>query len=90
MLSRSFKGVMIGSVLIGTLGTFGAAMIALVHPFSSFPTGPIVVIILFGFFAVVWAFRHFIKPKAVEEDVAVPHAHSHEKAPGSFGHGHSH
>jgi len=91
MMSRRFAGVMIGSLLIGTLGTFLATGIALIPPFDSYPTGPIVVMILFSFFAAVWAVRQFIKPKAAEEDAsAAPQDHAHEKSPGSFGHGHSH
>jgi len=67
MLSRRFSGVMIGSILIGTLGTFAATCLALIPPFDSYPTGPLVVLLLFAIFVVVWIFRHFVKPKAAEE-----------------------
>jgi zinc transport system permease protein len=91
MLSRRFGGVMVIALAIGTLGTAGAATLTAVRPFSSFPSGALIVLVLFAIFAVVWIFRHFFKSKAVDAPagsvVAEPHDHTH---PSSFGHGHGH
>jgi zinc transport system permease protein len=89
MISRRFVGVLIASLIIGTGGTFGAVCVATVLPYDP---GPLVVLTLFLIFAVVWAFRHFFKPRvALDEDpaAAAPHDHAHEH-PGAFGHTHSH
>lgn len=88
LISRRFAGVLLVSLLIGTLGTSAATWAALIPPIDKFPPGPLVVAVLFAIFAVVWAFRHFIKPRVV-----VPEAFTDtppEKEPGAFGHGHSH
>jgi zinc transport system permease protein len=91
MLSRRFSGVMIASLLVGTLGTSAATAVAVVPPFSRLSAGPLVVVTLFLIFAAVWVFRHFFKPKAVDvpggTSVPEPHDHVH---PSSFGHGHVH
>jgi zinc transport system permease protein len=88
MLSRKFGGVLLASVLIGTLGTFGAVCISAFTPASRFDPGPIVVLTLFAFFAVVWTVRTFFKPKAIADTTIVPAAP--EGPAGAFGHSHSH
>jgi zinc transport system permease protein len=88
MISRRFGGVLLGSLLIGILGSSSATALALVSPFDQFATGPLIVLTLFLIFAVVWAFRHFVKPKPTNPDAApivTEPAH-----PGAFGHGHTH
>jgi ABC-type Mn2+/Zn2+ transport system permease subunit len=88
MMSRKFGGVLILSLVIGTLGTSAATAVALVPPLDRFSTGPLVVLTLFVVFAVVWALRHFFKPRAeADVEVALPHDHAN---PSAFGHGHVH
>jgi ABC-type Mn2+/Zn2+ transport system permease subunit len=88
MLSRKFSGVLIASLLIGTLGTSAATALSLVKPLDRFTTGPLIVLLLFVVFAAVWAYRNFVKPRPVNPDAAgaVPQREN----PSSFGHGHSH
>jgi ABC-type Mn2+/Zn2+ transport system permease subunit len=90
MLSRKFGGVLAASLLIGTLSGSGATWLALVPPFDRYSPGPLVVLTLFAVFVVVWAVRHFFKPKV--EGAAAPAAPAHEHAhpPGAFGSGHVH
>jgi zinc transport system permease protein len=92
MISRRFAGVLIASVLIGTLGTFLAVCLSTIAPMNSYDPGPLVVLTLFLIFGVVWAFRHLFKPKATvgagaEPEVPSPSGHAHPRA---FGHTHSH
>ncbi len=89
MLSRKFGQVLATALLIGVVGTSAAAWLMIVPPFNKYSSGPIVVLLLFGIFALVWVFRHFIKPKALPPEGAVV-AQEHEKAPGAFGQGHGH
>jgi ABC-type Mn2+/Zn2+ transport system permease subunit len=86
MLSRRFGGVLIASLLIGTFGTSAAVTLCAFPPFSSYTAGSIIVLTLFAIFCIVWAFRHFIKPRPVAEGSPLQ-AHT-EKEPGAFGHGH--
>ncbi len=88
MLSRRFGGVFIASILIGVLGTSAAVCLSIVPPFSRSSPGPIVVLLLFAIFAIVWAYRHFFKPRPINEPS--PLQSQVEKEPGAFGHGHSH
>lgn len=86
MLSRRFGGVLVLSLLIGTLGSAVATWAAMFPPFDKYPPGPLVVLLLFGVFVVVWVWRTFFKPRPVEtartgEPASEPHA---------FGHTHSH
>jgi ABC-type Mn2+/Zn2+ transport system permease subunit len=90
MLSRKFSGVLIAALLIGTLGTSLATWAVMFRPIGIYPPGPIVVLTLFAFFALVWAFRQFIKPKAVPPTDAVTPVHPQAHPPGAFGHEHSH
>ena len=64
LVSRRFGGVLVASLAVGTLGTCAATWAALVPPFNRYPPGPLVVLPLFGAFAAVWAWRHFVKAKA--------------------------
>jgi zinc transport system permease protein len=92
MLSRRFGGVMIASLLIGTFGTASAAALTAVHPFSSYPSGALIVLVLFVLFAIVWVYRHFFKPKATEAPggsaIPEPRDHAHPPHTSGFGHGH--
>ena len=83
MLSRKFAGVLIASLLIGTLGTFTAVCLAIVPPMSSYDPGPIGVLTLFAIFTIVWTIRRFFKPKVISPDIepAQPHDHAHPPAP---------
>jgi zinc transport system permease protein len=81
MMSRRFAGVLLASLVIGTVGTCAATWAALVAPFNKYPPGPLVVLPLFGVFAVVWGWRQFVKPKVVGEE---------ERAVGAFGEGTAH
>ena len=90
MLSRRFSGVLIAALLIGTLGTSLATWAALFRPIGIYPPGPVVVLTLFLFFALVWAYRHFIRPKALPSADAAACGDPHTHPPGAFGRGHSH
>jgi zinc transport system permease protein len=91
MLSRRFGGVMIAALVIGTFGTAAAATLTAVRPFSAYPSGALIVLVLFAIFTAVWIFRHFFKPKAVDAPLgsAVPEPRDHTH-PSAFGHGHVH
>lgn len=91
MLSRRFGGVMIAALVIGTFGTGAAATLTAVYPFSRYPSGALIVLVLFSIFVVVWVYRHFFKPKAVDVPAgsAIPEPRDHAH-PSSFGHGHVH
>jgi zinc transport system permease protein len=88
MLSRRFGGVMLASILIGSLGTFGAVCISAFTPASHFDPGPVVVLTLFACFALVWTVRTFFRPKAVADLNEAPVAA--ERPAGAFGQAHSH
>ncbi len=89
LISRRFSGVLIASLLIGVLGSAAATWSAVIFPpLGRYPSGPLVVLTLFLIFAVVWAFRHFVKPKPVNPDAVA--AQTEPAHPGAFGHGHSH
>jgi ABC-type Mn2+/Zn2+ transport system permease subunit len=83
MISRRFAGVLWAALVIGTVGTCAATWAALVSPFNRYPPGPLVVLPLFGGFAVVWAFRHFVKPKALPPDAGAP-AEAEGRPPGEL------
>jgi len=92
MISRRFAGVLIASVLIGTLGTFLAVCLSTIAPMNTYDPGPLVVLTLFLIFGAVWVFRHLFKPKAIadggtESAAPAPSDHIH---PHAFGHTHSH
>lgn len=89
MISRRFSGVLIASLLIGTLGTSAATWAALFRPIGIYPPGPVVVLTLFLCFTLVWAYRQFIRPK-VEPLARAAEGRVQEKESGAFGHGHSH
>lgn len=81
MLSRKFGGVLVISILIGTLGTSAATWLMIVPPFDQYSSGPLVVLLLFGVFGVVWLYRQFKpKPGAVEASPvrSAPGAHAAE------------
>ena len=80
MLSRKFGGVLIISLLIGTLGTSAATWLMITAPFDRYSSGPIVVLLLFAIFVVVWAYRQF-KPKPTATDL--PAATPPARAPAS-------
>ena len=86
MLSRRFAGVLVASILIGTLGTFSAVGLATVLPYDP---GPLVVLTLFAIFGVVWTVRTFFKPK-VSADAESAQPPGEARPPGAFGHGHAH
>jgi zinc transport system permease protein len=88
LLSRKFSGVLIASLLIGTLGTFLAVCLAMVPPISSYDPGPVVVLTLFAAFLLVWSVRHFFKPKLQPSEP--DHDHAREHHPQHFGAGHGH
>lgn len=88
LLSRRFGGVLLASLLIGTLGTSAAVFLSVFPPFSRYSPGPIVVLLLFAIFAIVWAFRTFLKPRPAAEPS--PLQSQTEKEPGAFGHTHTH
>lgn len=67
MISRRFSGVLLASLLIGTLGMAGSLLLAANAPFSQYPSGAIIVLSLFVLFAVVWVVRHVFKPRPVAE-----------------------
>jgi ABC-type Mn2+/Zn2+ transport system permease subunit len=94
MLSRRFGGVMLAALVIGTFGTAAAATLTAVHPFSRYPSGALIVLVLFAIFVCVWTYRHFFKPKAVDVQsgsaLPEPHDHAHPSPPSAFGHGHVH
>ncbi|MGN6368240.1 MAG: metal ABC transporter permease [Phycisphaerae bacterium] len=91
MLSRRFAGVLVASILIGTLGTFSAVALATAFPtVLPYDPGPLVVLTLFLVFAIVWTIRTFFKPKTLAPDAeppTQPHDHAH---PSAFGHTHAH
>lgn len=64
MVSRRFSGVLTASLLIGTLGTAWALVVALnVESMGNFPAGPVLVLTLFAVFAATWLVRSLIKPR---------------------------
>ncbi len=69
MLSRKFGGVVIASLLIGTVSTSAATWLMITSPFDQYSSGPMVVLVLFAVFVVVWVYRQFKpKPAAAEVD----------------------
>lgn len=88
LISRRFGGVLLASILIGTLGSSVATGFALVSPLNQYSTGPLIVLLLFVVFAAVWAYRNFVKPRPINPDAAA--APAQRETPGAFGHGHSH
>ncbi len=87
LISRKFGGVLLLSLVIGTLGTSAATCVALVPPLDRFTTGPLIVLTLFVMFIGVWIFRQFFKPRVLVETAVTP---PEQKNSSSFGHGHSH
>ena len=92
MISRRFLGVLIASLLIGTLGTFLAVCLSTISPMNTYDPGPLVVLTLFVIFVVVWGIRHLVRRKAiidanVESSIPTPTDYVH---PHAFGHTHSH
>lgn len=67
MISRRFAGVLVSSLLVGTLGMTGSLMLATNAPFWNYPSGAIIVLSLFAIFGVVWVVRHVFKPRPVAE-----------------------
>ncbi len=63
LLSRRFDRVMLISLLVGTLGALGGITLSLATPLGEYPPGPILVLVLFVIFAMVWLFRHLVKPR---------------------------
>lgn len=83
MLSRRFGGVLAASIGVGVGGTFLALVLEYNTVLANFAPGPVLVLMLFVIFAVVWTIRHFFKPKVAElADDAPARGHDH--------HGHSH
>ena len=68
MLSRKFSGVLTIALIIGTVGTSAATWLMIIPPFDRYSSGPIVVLLLFAIFVVVWAYRQ-LKPKPSAHDV---------------------
>ena len=67
LISRRFGGVLLGSLLVGTLGMTGSLVLSTNPPFSKYPSGAIIVLCLFLIFGVVWVVRHAFKPRPVAE-----------------------
>ncbi len=90
MLSRRFGRVLVLSIVIGTVGTFAAVCVSLVDPITQYPPGPLIVLVLFAMFVVVWAVRQFVKPRVEELGAGEGLAPEQGRPPGAFGHGHGH
>jgi zinc transport system permease protein len=63
MLSKKFNNVLLASLIIGVSGIGAGITLAANRPFSSFTSGPILVLTLFLIFITVWLTRRLFKPK---------------------------
>jgi len=62
MLSRRFGGVMLLSLAIGVLTSVGGLFLIVKSPWNLSP-GPVLVLLMFTVFIVVWIIRHNARPK---------------------------
>lgn len=75
MISRRFSGVLALSVAVGIVGTVGAVVLVGNTALEDYPSGPFIVLALFGMFTATWIVRHFYKPRP--HVLSEPTDHSH-------------
>jgi zinc transport system permease protein len=87
MISNSFGRVLLAALVISVGGVAGSLLLVIlmgtVPALVGCPPGPVIVLVQFLIFVLVWIIRHNVKFKAVEQEPQVPAVTPATNAPGA-------